>query len=379
MSDLRVADHIPTPDHHRQRYDFREHLGSGGMADVYRARDTELGRDVAVKVFRADDDTVADLQRREREIRLLSRLNHPGLVGIHDAGVLMDEGVARRYIVMEYVEGRSLAHRLARGPMKPRQVADIGAQMADALSYVHGHGIVHRDVKPENILVAEVPTLGYTLMAKLADFGVAQFADGPRLTGDGAIMGTAAYISPEQARGDEVGTPSDVYSLGLVLLESLRGEREYPGSAIEAALARLHRPPAVPDDLPGEWRALLAAMTDSDPARRPTAHDVAATMRDVIRSMIITGRGKHEGRAGRTSLRPRATPRRASGTAGSSGATGASGSSRRFGWFRSVRSPGSPGSPGSPARTVAIASAVVGGVAVSVALVVTAVAGVVAL
>ena len=152
------------------------------MADVYRARDTELGRDVAVKVFRADDDTVADLQRREREIRLLSRLNHPGLVGIHDAGVLMHEGVARRYVVMEYVEGRSLAHRLARGPMKPRQVADIGAQMADALSYVHGHGIVHRDVKPENILVAEVPTLGYTLMAKLADFGVAQFIDGSRLT-----------------------------------------------------------------------------------------------------------------------------------------------------------------------------------------------------
>ena len=214
MSDLRLADPAPTPDHHRQRYDFREHLGSGGMADVYRARDTELGRDVAVKVFRADDDTVADLQRREREIRLLSRLNHPGLVGIHDAGVLMHEGVARRYVVMEYVEGRSLAHRLARGPMKPRQVADIGAQMADALSYVHGHGIVHRDVKPENILVAEVPTLGYTLMAKLADFGVAQFVDGSRLTGDGAIMGTAAYISPEQARGEEVGTPSDVYSLG---------------------------------------------------------------------------------------------------------------------------------------------------------------------
>jgi len=352
MSDLRLADPTPTPDHHRQRYDFREHLGSGGMADVYRARDTELGRDVAVKVFRADDDTVADLQRREREIRLLSRLNHPGLVGIHDAGVLMHEGVARRYVVMEYVEGRSLAHRLARGPMKPRQVADVAAQMADALSYVHGHGIVHRDVKPENILVAEVPTLGYTLMAKLADFGVAQFADGSRLTGDGAIMGTAAYISPEQARGEEVGTPSDVYSLGLVLLEALRGEREYPGSAIEAALARLHRPPAVPDDLPGEWRALLEAMTADDPARRPTAHDVAATMRDVIRGMIITGRGKHEGRKG---WRPRPT---------------------RAMWGSAS---GSSGSSGSPARTVAIAFAAVGGVAIAVTLVVTAVAGVVAL
>jgi eukaryotic-like serine/threonine-protein kinase len=344
MSDLRLADPAPTPDHHRQRYDFRERLGAGGMADVYRARDTELGRDVAVKVFRADDDTVADLQRREREIRLLSRLSHPGLVGIHDAGVLMHEGVARRYVVMEYIDGRSLAHRLARGPMTHRHVADIGAQMADALSYVHGHAIVHRDVKPENILVSEAPALGYTLIAKLADFGVAQFTDGSRLTGDGAIMGTAAYISPEQARGEEVGTPSDVYSLGLVLLEALRGEREYPGSAIEAALARLHRPPSIPDDLPDQWQVLLAAMTDDRPEARPTAHDVAATMRDIIRGMIITGRGKHEGRRGRP-----------------------------------ARPLGSASGTGSRARTATIASAVIGGVAVAVTLVIGTVAGVAAL
>ena len=134
-----------------------------------------------------------------------------------------------------------------------------------------------------------------------------------------------------------------------MLLEALRGEREYPGSAIEAALARLHRPPAVPDDLPGEWRALLEAMTADDPARRPTAHDVAATMRDVIRGMIITGRGKHEGRKARGLRRKGATRGSASGSAGS------------------------------PARTVAIASAAVGGLAVAVTLVVTAVAGVLAL
>jgi eukaryotic-like serine/threonine-protein kinase len=276
------------------RYEFRERLGSGGMADVYRASDTELGRDVAIKVFRDEDGTVADLARREREIQLLGAMTHPGLVDVHDAGTLVHEGHPRRYVVMELVEGRSLAHRLARGPMKPRQVADLGAQLADALSYVHGRSVVHRDIKPENILVTEVPTFGYTLIGKLADFGVAQFLDGSRVTGNGAIMGTAAYISPEQARGDEVGTPSDVYSLGLVILEALNGEREYPGSAIEAALARLHRPPAIPDELPEEWRTLLTAMTHDDPAQRPTAHDVAATMRDVIRSMIIEGRGKRE-------------------------------------------------------------------------------------
>ena len=276
------------------RYEFHEHLGSGGMADVYRARDTELGRDVAVKVFRDHDGTVAELSRREREINILGGMTHPGLVGVHDAGTLMHEGRPRRYLVMEFVEGRSLAHRLARGPMKARQVADLGAQLADALSYVHSRSIVHRDLKPENVLLTEVPTFGYTLIAKLADFGVAQFVDGSRLTSDGAVMGTAAYISPEQARGEEIGPPSDVYSLGLVLLEALRGEREYTGSAVEAALARLHRPPAIPDELPEEWRALLAAMTDTDPVERPTAHDVAATMHDIIRTMVIEGRGKHE-------------------------------------------------------------------------------------
>jgi eukaryotic-like serine/threonine-protein kinase len=276
------------------RYEFSERIGSGAMADVYRARDTELGRDVAVKVFRDHDGTVVELGRREREINILGSMTHPGLVGVHDAGTLMHEGRPRRYLVMELIEGRSLAHRLVRGPMKLRQVADLGAQLADALSYVHSRSIVHRDLKPENILITEVPIFGYTLSAKLADFGVAQFIDGSRLTGDGALMGTAAYISPEQARGEEVGPPSDVYSLGLVLLEALRGEREYAGSAIGAVLARLHRPPAIPDELASEWRALLAAMTDNDPAVRPTAHDVAVTMHDIIRSMVALGRGKRE-------------------------------------------------------------------------------------
>jgi serine/threonine protein kinase len=123
-------------------------------------------------------------------------------------------------------------------------------------------------------------------MTRLADFGVAQFVDGTRLTGHGTIMGTAAYISPEQARGEEVTPATDIYSLGLVLLESLKGEREYSGTPIEAALARLHRSPEVPETLSPEWRALLAAMTADDPGVRPTAHDVASTMRDIIRIML---------------------------------------------------------------------------------------------
>jgi eukaryotic-like serine/threonine-protein kinase len=271
------------------RYEFLEHIGSGGMADVYRARDNELGRHVAVKLFREAEETIADRQRREREINLLSGLTHVGLVPVHDAGRLMHAGIERRYLVMELVDGLSLAHRIAEGPLKPRQVADVGAQVADVLSYVHGRGVIHRDIKPENILMSDVPTFGYTLMTRLADFGVAQFVDGTRLTGHGTIMGTAAYISPEQARGEEVTAATDIYSLGLVLLEALKGEREYSGTPIEAALARLHRPPEIPETLSPEWRSILGAMTADDPAVRPNAHDVSSTMRDLIRLMILQG------------------------------------------------------------------------------------------
>jgi serine/threonine protein kinase len=306
----------PMPPAFVGRYAVRELLGSGGMADVYLATDTQLGRDVAVKVFRAEHDTAADRLRREREIQLLGELNHLGLVGIYDAGFLPPDQGSRRFIVMELVRGRAMSHRLGSGAMTPRQVADIGAQMADALAYVHGRQVVHRDIKPENILLSDEPAYGYTLTAKLADFGVAQFMDGTRLTGDGSIMGTAAYIAPEQARGAEAGPASDVYSLGLVLLEALRGEREYSGTPIEAALARLHRAPVIPEELSDEWRDLLAAMTASEPEHRPTAHDVAATLRDIIRTMIADGRGKREHKGERATRR--AASREASARRGGS-------------------------------------------------------------
>ncbi|KQX05077.1 MULTISPECIES: serine/threonine-protein kinase [unclassified Leifsonia] len=283
----------PTGEPTRQstsRYEFLEHLGSGGMAEVFRARDNELGRELAIKLFREGGDSPFDELRREREIQLLAALHHPGLVEIYDAGTFDDRGRPRRFIAMEFVAGRSLAARIRSGIPTHRQVADIGAQVADALAYVHSRDIVHRDVKPDNILVTDDPAFGYTLIAKLADFGIAQFIDGSRFTNHDSVLGTASYISPEQALGEDVGTPSDIYSLGLVLLEALTGEREYRGAPLEAAMERLHRSPVVPESLPEEWVQLLTAMTLSDPSARPTAHDVAATTRDIIRASIIASR-----------------------------------------------------------------------------------------
>ena len=235
------------------------------MAQVLRARDTLLGRDVAVKVFRDD----LDRDRARAEMQTLAGLDHPRLVQVHDAGT--------GYLVMELVDGPNLAAHC--GSLTPDEIADIGADVAEALSYVHARGVVHRDVKPANVLLS--PT-----GAKLADFGIARIVDSARQTGTGLTVGTAPYLAPEQVTGMPVGPPADVYALGLVLLECLTGRREYDGGAVECALARLHRQPEVPV-LPGPWSPLLRAMTARNPDDRPTAAEVAATLRDAPTPTVV--------------------------------------------------------------------------------------------
>lgn len=261
------------------RYYLIERIGSGGMGSVYRARDESVQRDVAVKVFRAEASHTEDVARQEREVRMLSSFAHPGIVNLFDAGLHNFGGEVRRYVVMELVADPTLEARLESGPLPADEVAAIGTQLAEALAYLHERGVVHRDVKPANILISDVASSGYDHTAKLADFGVAHSMDGSRLTGDGIVIGTASFVSPEQVAGEPVNGASDVFSLGLVLLEALTGHREYSGTVLEAAIARLHRSPAVPETVPGAWRSLLSAMTARDPSHRPTAEQVAHQLR----------------------------------------------------------------------------------------------------
>ncbi|HUR14666.1 MAG TPA: serine/threonine-protein kinase [Mycobacteriales bacterium] len=252
-----------------ERYELGSLLGTGGVAQVFRARDRILHRDVAVKVFGPGIDLNGP-ERERAEMRTLAGLSHPNLVPLHDAGTDHDHDPPRAYLVMALVDGVSLAQQLDAGPLTQEQVRDLGAQVAQALAYVHGSGLVHRDVKPANIL------LDRSGRPFLTDFGIARAVGAAALTAVGDTVGTAAYLSPEQVLGEEVGPAADVYALGLVLLEALTGEREYPGSTAETALARLNRPPRVASDLPAPLRELLVAMTAAAPDERPRAEQVAA-------------------------------------------------------------------------------------------------------
>lgn len=250
------------------RYALGPVMGRGGMAQVLRATDTVLGREVAVKLFHPH---VEDVDRTSSEIALLASLNHPGLVSLYDAGATED---GAPFLVMELVDGPTLAACCLDGTLTQTRVAGIGADLAEALAHCHERGVIHRDVKPANVLLTADDR------AKLTDFGIARLVDAARHTATGLTVGTAPYFSPEQVRGGAVGPPTDVYALGLVLLEALTGRREYADSdPVACAVERLHRDPVVPASLPAPWPSVLSRMTAADPSDRPTAADVAGILR----------------------------------------------------------------------------------------------------
>ena len=283
-----MADREPDPgDVLGGRYEILGELGRGGMATVYRGRDLRLERTVAVKVFRGGFAEAVDPLRIAQEMRLLAGVDHPNVVSVLDAS--RGDGHFGTFLVMELVRGDDLGallHR-ARGPLSADFARRIVADVARALDALHAGGIVHRDVKPGNILVpANAVSHHVEVTAKLTDFGIAQMVDGASTTAPESILGTAAYLSPEQVRGARPQPASDIYALGLVLLETLTGHRAFPGPAAEAAMARLHRPPALPTDASPALADLLSRMTALDPAHRPPAREVAGALREQLAGRV---------------------------------------------------------------------------------------------
>lgn len=282
MTDLAVSGPAQPGEVLDGRYRLDELIGEGGMGSVWRASDDALGRTVAVKVFWAGATDHSDAVRRESEKRLLASVSHPSLVTLFDAQLSHD---TRSYLVMEHIDGGTLGSLIAQGAVSPPDAASLAADLGEALHVVHQAGIIHRDVKPANILLRPPLTPDHTFRAVLADFGIAYLVDSARVTTPGTAIGTAAYISPEQVRGHAPTSASDIYSLGLVLLEALSGTRAFAQQTpVEAISVRLTTPPDVPGDWGYGWRSLLTAMTAIDPTDRPTALEVSVRGRalDVV-------------------------------------------------------------------------------------------------
>ncbi len=257
-------------------------LARGGSSMVFRARDENLGRDVAIKLL--SSGTADDLARFRSEIGVLAGLRHHGVVSILDAGV--DDSSPkdpRPFLVIELVEGDTLRAMLSGDPLTTHRIGEIAFEVAETLEYVHARGVIHRDVTPSNIMVVDYGTRFSRPRARLTDFGIAIHATRPQEITE-ETFGTAAYLSLEQVRGETLTPASDIYSLGLVLLECFTRTVEFPGSPVDSALARLDRDPVTPDTIPEPWRTLIRSMTQADPSRRPSAADVATAAREALRA-----------------------------------------------------------------------------------------------
>src|SRR5918997_1523630 len=247
------------------RYRMERRLGAGGFGVVWLGWDEKLEREVAVKVIPRENGAG---ERVEREARAAARLNHPGIVAIYELAS-DDEDV---YLVSELVRGRTLAELTQAGAISDRDVARIGAALCDALEHAHARGVIHRDVKPQNVMVVAEPAAGAGF-AKLADFGVAHVASGDPLTRTGDVVGTLAYMAPEQAEGARVTPACDVYSVALTLYEAWTGVNPVKAGGPAATARRLGRPlpslAAMRRDLPPELCDVMDDALDVDPAYRP--------------------------------------------------------------------------------------------------------------
>ncbi len=269
------------------RYIRGDVLGHGTDSVVYQARDRLLGRDVALKVFRIAADDPDALTAQQDEARLLASLAHHGLVTLLDAGVdLDDDGLPHLHLVTDLVQGSTLRDRIRATPLTERQVAYLGFDLSEALEYVHAHGVTHSDVTPTNVLVLAQGGSDDRLRARLTDFGVAQLVG--RVRTAVSSTGGGAYRSPEQIRGQPIGPPSDVYSLGLVLLEALTGQRVFTGGDDRRPFSG----PAIPESTGPALRQALLRMTAEDPGGRPTSRELVP----LFQALVVDDHGRHRGR-----------------------------------------------------------------------------------
>jgi serine/threonine-protein kinase len=274
---------MTTPQHLSDRYELGEILGFGGMSEVHLARDLRLHRDVAIKVLRADLARDPSFYLRfRREAQNAAALNHPAIVAVYDTGEAETPTGPLPYIVMEYVDGvtlRDIVH--TDGPMEPKRAIEVIADACQALNFSHQHGIIHRDVKPANIMISK------TGAVKVMDFGIARaLADSNSVTQTAAVIGTAQYLSPEQARGEKVDARSDVYSLGCVLYEILTGEPPFVGdSPVAVAYQHVREDPIPPSQRHSDISADLDAVVLKALAKNPdNRYQTAAEMRtDLVR------------------------------------------------------------------------------------------------
>src|SRR3989449_7307237 len=267
------------------RYRIQRKLGAGGMADVYLAEDQELGRRVAIKILNSrhgNDDQF--IERFRREAKNAAALNHPNIVSIYDRGEAEDT----YYIAMEFLDGRTLKELIVGRGAAPINVAvEYARQILSALRFAHRHGIVHRDIKPHNVLVDAEGRV------KVTDFGIAR-AGTSQMTEAGSIVGTAQYLSPEQARGSPVDQRSDVYSLGIVLYELLTGTVPFTGDTpVEIAMKHLSEVPVPPselrDDVPDDLDLVVLRALAKDPEDRyQTAEEMNADLARIQRGLSVS-------------------------------------------------------------------------------------------
>src|SRR5215468_1953714 len=272
------------------RYQLGEQIAVGGAGQVWRATDTVLGRAVAVKLLRPEYAGHAEtLARFRAEARHAAQLAHPGIVRVYDYGLAGPEGVP--FLVMELVEGPSLAELAAHGPLGPARVLDMIAQVAAALTAAHAAGLVHRDIKPANLLLAPDGAV------KITDFGIAHAAGSAPLTRTGTLPGTPGYLAPERALGGSARPASDLYSLGVVAWECLAGAPPFTGMPLEVASAHAHRDlPPLPAAVPAAVAGLVAELTAKDQAARPPSAAAVAVRAWELRSTVAAGAATSPGR-----------------------------------------------------------------------------------